>query len=321
MLWAVLADFHKTRRHDTVTLVHESLPHLPPGEVRRVRNAAEEREWFEELAGGAEAVLLIAPETAGLLDERSGWVEAVGGRLLGCTAAARRLTASKAALGRHWQATGVPTPAVLAVGADVAGVREFPCVLKPADGAGSQDTFAILNGDELRPALAQATPRRWVAQRFAPGLAASVAFLVGPAATIPLPPALQQLSDDGRFHYLGGAVPLPGDLGARAVRLARRAVAAVPGLRGYVGVDLVLGDAADGSGDFAIEINPRLTTSYLGLRMLTRDNLAEALLRGCRGEPAGPLRWEPGHVRFSTDGSCIESQPGPLVVGGQRPLT
>jgi hypothetical protein len=49
-------------------------------------------------------------------------------------------------------------------------------------------------------------------------------------------------------------------------------------------VDLVLGDAADGSRDFAIEINPRLTTSYLGLRALARGSLAAALLRAVRGD-------------------------------------
>ena len=32
------------------------------------------------------------------------------------------------------------------------------------------------------------------------------------------------------------------------------------------------------SGDRVIEINPRLTTSYVGLRALARFNLAEALL-------------------------------------------
>ena len=44
---------------------------------------------------------------------------------------------------------------------------------------------------------------------------------------------------------------MPPALAERAVRLAEHAVAAVPGLFGYVGVDLVLGDQAD----FVIEID------------------------------------------------------------------
>jgi len=45
-------------------------------------------------------------------------------------------------------------------------------------------------------------------------------------------------------------------------------------LRGYVGVDLVLSANAA----FVVDINPRLTTSYVGLRKVAHFNLAEALL-------------------------------------------
>jgi predicted ATP-grasp superfamily ATP-dependent carboligase len=72
----------------------------------------------------------------------------------------------------------------------------------------------------------------------------------------------------------------------------------VPGLSGYFGVDLVLGESADGSQDRVIEINPRLTTSYLGLRRLARFNLAQALLRLAQGERVTGLRWHPGPWSF-----------------------
>ena len=100
-----------------------------------------------------------------------------------------------------------------------------------------------------------------IRQTFVPGMAASVAFLIGPGRCVPLAPAAQHLSDDGRFRYLGGSVPLTAELSERAIRAGRRAVEAIGGLRGYVGVDVVLGDT-----DQVIEINPRLTTSYVGLR-------------------------------------------------------
>ncbi len=84
------------------------------------------------------------------------------------------------------------------------------------------------------------------------------------ARPVALQPTFQLLSDDGRFKYEGGELPIPPTLAERAVKLASRAVECVPGLLGYVGVDLVLGEAEDGSRDYAIEINRALTTSYIG---------------------------------------------------------
>jgi hypothetical protein len=112
-----------------------------------------------------------------------------------------------------------------------------------------------------------------------------------------LPPATQELSRDGRFRYLGGRLPLPAPLANRAIALAERAVRTVPGLLGYVGVDLVLVEKPEG--DRVIEINPRLTTSYLGLRRLVRGNLASALWRIARGEIIAPLQWYQQQVRFN----------------------
>jgi predicted ATP-grasp superfamily ATP-dependent carboligase len=75
-------------------------------------------------------------------------------------------------------------------------------------------------------------------------------------------------------------------------------------LQGYVGVDLVLGAAEDASGDHAIEINPRLTTSYIGLRRLSRNNLARAWLDVLRGGDV-TVMWENGMVEFEADGRVV----------------
>src|SRR5262249_49480309 len=130
---------------------------------------------------------------------------------------------------------------------------------------------------------------------------------------IPLLPAAQQLSSDGRFRYQGGHLPLPAFLAGRAVQLAGKAVAAVPGLQGYAGVDLVLGNAVDGSEDCVIEINPRLTTSYVGLRVLAETNLVEAMLQVVQGENVPQIRWRRGTVHIRPDGTIqLESLPGTI---------
>jgi predicted ATP-grasp superfamily ATP-dependent carboligase len=49
-------------------------------------------------------------------------------------------------------------------------------------------------------------------------------------------------------------------------------------------VDLVLGADPNGREDFVIEVNPRLTTSYVGLRAAAQANLADAMWKISRGK-------------------------------------
>jgi predicted ATP-grasp superfamily ATP-dependent carboligase len=221
--------------------------------------------------------------------------------VLGPSREAVELTSDKLALAEHWRAHGVPTPATTE--REPTQCEAFPVVWKPRDGAGSTDTFLLRDRFELAKSLASRSPAQsMILQEFVPGRAASVAFLCGPRQHVPLVPTFQTLSEDGRFKYQGGELPIPPALAERAVALAARAVARVPGLLGYVGVDLVLGAAADGSRDFAVEINPRLTTSYIGLRALADVNLAPAMLKIAAGEEVTGLRWKPARVRFGPDG-------------------
>jgi predicted ATP-grasp superfamily ATP-dependent carboligase len=257
-------------------------------------------------ATGSDWTVVIAPELDGILVERVEDLREAGCRVLAPSGDAIALTSDKLALAEHWRGHGVPTPATTE--REPTGCEAFPVVWKPRHGAGSTSTFLLRSTFDLarvRQRLAaeeQGGPM--ILQEFIPGRAASVAFLCGPAGNVPLLPAFQLLSDDGRFKYHGGELPIPDDLAGRAVRLAQRAVDCVPGLAGYVGVDLVLGDAADGSRDFAIEINPRLTTSYVGLRALADFNLAGAMLQAAEGTLTRPPEWKPGRVRFGTEGSA-----------------
>lgn len=307
MLSAVLDDFSRVSGVTIVTLLAERRD-LPFANVTcPVASPGSEHAVFTELAAAYDATLVIAPECNGILEERQRWIEEAGGQSLGSNLEATHLCSDKLALGRHWQEHGIANPPCwpLAEALELESLR-FPAVCKPRDGAGSTATFLIRERSELRACAERARHEGWtgalLAQPFVPGQAASVALLIGPRQVISLMPAAQHLSEDGRFHYTGGTVPLAHSLRARAESLARRAVASVPGLRGYVGVDLVLGEAGDGSQDWAIELNPRWTTSYIGLRALSEMNLAEALLKVLRGEPVSSLPWRDGSIQFSADG-------------------
>jgi len=253
------------------------------------------------LAAGCDWTVVIAPELDSILAERVEFLREHECRVIAPTVDAIRLTSDKLALATHWRNRGIPTPATT----DRAPKQceAFPVVWKPRHGAGSTATFLLKSGlDVVRASACQAKDPvgPMILQEYVAGTPASVSFLCGPAGNVPLLPAFQLLED---LKYVGGELPIPAALSERAVRIASRAVECVPGLVGYVGVDLVLGDAADGSRDYAIEINPRLTTSYVGLRAAAEFNLAAVMLQASTGRPISPLKWKPGRWRFAPDGT------------------
>jgi predicted ATP-grasp superfamily ATP-dependent carboligase len=67
--------------------------------------------------------------------------------------------------------------------------------------------------------------------------------------------------NDGRFEFSGVSVNALSDKQGHYAQLAQTVVRALPGLWGYVGIDVI--DTADGP--IVVEINPRLTTAYARL--------------------------------------------------------
>lgn len=239
-------------------------------------------EEFDRHAAAADATVLIAPEFDGILLKLARRATAVGGNLLSPSPEFIRLTSDKHRTCEFLQAAAVPTPPGIVLESDEPLPADFPypAVVKPVDGAGSQDTYFVRARHDIPPAYAW---RRRL-ERFVPGMAASAVVVCGPERRVGLEPCRQRISDDGRLRYLGGELPLTAGLAERARDLADKAVAALPPTIGYVGVDLVLGREPDGGDDVVIEVNPRLTTSYVGLRAAARTNLAEAMWRIANGE-------------------------------------
>jgi tyramine---L-glutamate ligase len=290
-------------------------------------NGRQDEFVFDRLARECAAALVIAPECNDLLWQQCRKFEAWGVPLLGPGSESVRLTGDKWRLAQLWQDAGVATPvcfSLFSIENDGARAEHYPCVLKPRHGAGSQATFRVRDPAELQRDLERAQVEvpggEFLLQRFVPGRPASVAFLEGPRGRVTLPAVWQHLSGDGRFRYQGGQLPLPADLNRRAQRLAAHSIQAVPGLHGCFGVDLILGEAEDGGEDQAIEINPRLTTSYVGLRALADFNLAETLL-ALQGlvETMPKERWGAHTVTFRADGMASGGRQPPDSRSPQHP--
>jgi hypothetical protein len=273
---------------------------MPGCEVVDVWSKSSHREEIERLAATADGTIVIAPELDDILLNTARRVVTGGGRLLSPSPDFIRLAANKHHTCQALAAAGLPVPEGRVVEADepLPAAFPYPAVLKPVDGAGSQDIYVLSGPHDTPPAYAW--PRRL--ERYLPGLAASVALVCGPAGRVPLAACKQRISTDGRLRYLGGELPLPAGLQARAVDLAARALAALPPAVGYVGVDLVLGREPDGRDDAVIEVNPRLTTSYVGLRAAAQYNLARAIWEAAQGK-LPQIEFSPRPIEFDPSGN------------------
>jgi predicted ATP-grasp superfamily ATP-dependent carboligase len=304
-----------------VRVVVPSDARLPdePGRWTTVPGArAGDSDGLLALARTADLTVLIAPETSGILAHLTRGLERAGIASLGSTAAAVELAADKARLAARLQELKIATPPSRTIepAAGMPADTVYPAVLKPVDGAGSVDTYYLTGAGDLLDS-ARAMPVALL-QPFLSGTAMSASFLVGPAGERWLIGLGRQhmAIHAGRFHYEGGTVPVPCPL---AVPELERAIAAVEGLRGFVGVDF-LWNASERQATI-IEINPRPTTSCVGLReLLAPGLLAQAWLAAC-GPATGDRRILTDLARlihdreralsFAADGkTCIDDREG-----------
>ena len=264
----------------------------------------------------ADASIVVAPETDGELARLAELVERAGGRSLGSTPEAIALCGCKLRMARHFAEVGVPTPPTQAFspasGLPWVDSPSGRVVVKPVDGAGSVATFVLGASSPCPPEWS----RRSVAliQPFRPGRSLSASFLVGldgRAKLLAVGSQRVEVGGQGQVRYLGGEVPVsfsPLDLAP-----VRKAVESVPGLFGFVGVDFL----DSGEGVEVLEINPRLTTSIVGLvRLAPPGTIARAWLglafEASDGKPENELEAirSASPVRFGADGSILGTEAG-----------
>lgn len=319
MLTALVADLAAIDGHRIVTTADPRFPPAAPAGVDVVtlsRMKSTRGTLPDALLSSVDAVWLIAPETDRCLERLTARAERKGVALFGSGSAAIRRASNKAALPRLLAHHGVLHPKTRVIHSSRAGWKEklkiaarelgYPLVVKPARGAGCEGVSLARDARELGPAVAMVRRTKGVGrlllQRYVRGVAASVSLMADGRRAVALATNAQWIRSRAGmlsrpFVYRGGMTPLEHPLARRAGELAVRACEAIPGLRGYVGVDLLLTD----SEVFVIEVNPRLTTAYLGVRSALDENVAAMALAACAGtlpEPSPTRR----SVRFTAGG-------------------
>lgn len=268
-----------------------------PAELRAVAPNGIWRQW-QELVAEADAVWPIAPETDGALERLTELAEKGGRPVLNSRLAALAIARSKLATFRHLASRGIPVvPTVDAQ--DDPPPSEAGWVAKPDDGAGCDNTIFLPDAIALARWRRAGPAASSVLQPFLPGAALSGSILAQEGRSWLLACNRQNVEImGGKFAYHGGIVGGAEEFRARLEPIAAQIAAALPDLWGYVGVDLIDGPG----GPVVLEINPRLTTSYIGLRRslgLNPAALVLALLHRKIGSIVRPLSPQPVEIAVS----------------------
>lgn len=212
----------------------------------------------------ADAVWVTAPETGGILAHLSAQVLDAGKQLLGSHPQAVTVAGDKLiTLGKLTQA-GVACVPVWQL-ADFTGQVPAPWVVKPRDGVGCEGVTLVQDFADL-----DAFPRDWLLQPFIAGESMSLSAIFASGRAVVLSGNRQVVREENtRFYLLGCEVNAFFDLDRRWQASCHRIATAIPGLWGYVGIDLI----STAKEALVLEINPRLTLSYAGLSLALGESV------------------------------------------------
>ena len=226
--------------------------------------------------------LIIAPETDNQLASLQHAVHAAGKIFLGCDTQSCQIASDKLQSYRKLADADIATPPTVDATTWLQKTHSDSqsWIVKPYDGAGCLETLLFHNTKAAIKYLSQfgASARKcMIVQPYIEGLAASLSLFVSDDRIDLLSLNNQHIDNEtGRLKYTHSevfAAPLPVSL-HDAEQLAYTIKQAIPGLWGFVGIDLII--QADGTMN-VIEINPRLTTSYVNLRNALSYNPAQLL--------------------------------------------
>jgi predicted ATP-grasp superfamily ATP-dependent carboligase len=293
MLRTLISDF-KAAGHYVATTLDSRLARLNPPIgadcIVPVFSSREVQVAIRKVSASADAAYVIAPETEGVLQSLVENVEQTGAVSLNCSARTIGKVVDKAFLQASLKKLGVPAPETIAFSvADgveeikraIHGRLRFPLIFKPSNDVSCCGLSVVRNENQVAGAVGkikrESSSKRFLAQELTKGAAASVSLVSTGSDALSISLNRQDVTigaPDKISSYNGGLVPFDHPLRHSAFAVAEKIVKSFRDLRGYVGVDLVLTEEEA----VAIEVNPRLTTSYIGLRRVVNFNPAEVIV-------------------------------------------
>jgi len=219
---------------------------------------------IESLAGKCDAGLVIAPDE--LLEDLTRLVEK-NTMNLGCPSGSVRLCADKLSTSEVLTKAAIKVPRTAGVeDRDVFAPGEM-VVIKPRWGCASEDT-ALITYDKSTH-----IPEGFVLTEYIEGEHLSASLIAADNILLPLSVNRQNIIIDSTIQYNGSVVGIDSGRNTEVFETAQCS-ARVLGCSGYVGVDIVLADEP-----WVVDVNPRPTTSIIGIDRVMDAKLGELIIQ------------------------------------------
>lgn len=284
---ALLRDFSMLDGIEIVTTYDARLPKPNVAKAQRIANDEAPFAVWRKLLDECDAALIVAPETEHILTELTQMLENSTVYNLGCHSSAVALASNKLDTFKALKNAGILTIETCMLNDAEALFYEQDSsgfVVKPIDGAGCENTFYFKNLLTLKSWLANGVEshllEKMIIQPYIAGQAASISALFKNGYAWVLSCNAQQVlipmaqTKDVSMQYTGSVVNGLSELPVAFKLLANQIALALPNLNGYVGIDLI----TQHNEIYVVEINPRITTSYIGLHESLNLNPAALIL-------------------------------------------
>ena len=155
-------------------------------------------------------------------------------------------------------------------------------IIKPLIGVDCEDIVIIERIEDLTLDLDKIFKpgSRVIVQEYVEGTDVSVSLISDGKKAVPISLNRQfvELKNDNGT-YIGGKLPFESKYRQEAFEIATKAVEAIDGLKGFVGVDLLINaDEKDVYSVYLLEINSRFTTPYVGLKQIANFNIGKSII-------------------------------------------
>lgn len=228
---------------------------------------------IESVANTIDALLIIAPENEEILLTLCEEYSNRKFTLLNSSASCVALVSDKLKTYKHLQSLDIPQIPTYEI-SGIESINSDKIIIKPKDGVGCERIHLLESSKSSSEVINISETHSYIAQPYMQGQSASLSLLCWDGECILLSANIQNIEEIEDSLKLKGCVVNALDRD-RFVKFSNSLIKALPGLRGYVGVDILISKDEV----LLVEVNPRLTTSYAGLKSALSMNPARLILQ------------------------------------------